>query len=138
MAIMDYRLEFCDATAVSGATGATVVGNVIDMGANATDWGSGTPVWLHLRMKTAAGRNVGVPTLAFVLENAATNTPASFGTALTLKAATTYASYTAGFKVYEAVLPAISLKRYLRLKCTIATSACTSGQLDAYMSLSAV
>lgn len=141
MAIMDYRLEFCDATTLVGATGTTVRGNTIDLGVANKDYADGTPIYMHARVGTAAATTSGLAhaTLAFILQEAAVNTPASFGTAVTLKSATaTSTSYGAGYKIYDGALPTRKYKRYLRLVSTIATSVLVAGTVDAFISLDPV
>ena len=148
MAIMDARLEFCDATTLVGAVATTVRGNIIDLGTASTfndstrnaDYGDGTPIYMHVRIGTAtAGTGSGVSaTLSFVLQEAGSNTPASFATAVTLMPATARATYVAGYKVYDGALPSRTYKRYLRLATAIATSTITGGTCDAWISLDPV
>jgi hypothetical protein len=142
MAIMDSRLEFCDATTLVGATGTTVRGHTIDLGVANKDYADGTPIYMHARIgATAAATTSGLAhaTLAFVLQEAAVNTPASFGTAVTLKSATaTSTSYGAGYKIYDGALPTRKYKRYLRLVSTIATSVLVAGTCDAWINLDPV
>ena len=141
MAIMDYRLEFCDATTLAGAIATTVRGNIIDLGA-AGDVGDGTPIYMHVRMgATAAATTSGLAhgTLAFYLQESASTTAASFANCITLKSATaTSTSYAAGYKVYDGALPARTYKRYLRLATAIATSELVAGTCDAFLSLDPV
>ena len=138
MAIMDYRLEFCDATAVSGAVATTVRGNVLDLGVNAKNYGAGTPVYLHVRMNTIAAGKV-TATMAMYLQDARTNIAASFANILTLKSACTPVAteYALGKVIYNGILPAgITLKQYIRLVTTIAGSPVTAGRVDAWLDLS--
>ena len=147
MAIMDYRLEFCDSTSIAAAVGTTVIGNTIDLGAFRTfndsardmDIGDGNPVYLHARMNAIAAA-AHTATLAFYLQEASTNTPASFANKLTLKAAanvsTTVAGpYVAGYRIYDGALPSATYKRYLRIATTIATTPLTAGTVDIFLSL---
>ena len=138
MAIMDARLEFADATSVGGVVATTAVGNVIDMGVEGKNYGDGTPIYLHVRMVAAATGTTNVATIAWYLQESASTTAGSFATKLTLKAATTTPTYVAGYKVYDAALPSVSYKRYLRLATAIATSSVTAGTCDAFLSLDPV
>ena len=147
MAIMDARLEFCDGSSLAAAVGTTVIGNVIDLGSFRTyndaardmDIGDGTPVYLHARIGTIAAA-AHTATLAFYLQEASTNTPASFANKLTLKAAanvsTTVAGpYVAGYRIYDGALPSMTYKRYLRIASTVATTPIASGTVDCFLSL---
>jgi hypothetical protein len=148
MAIMDARLEFCDATTLVGAVATTVRGNTIDLGAARTfndadrnaDIGDGTPIYMHVAIGTAIATtaNTGSATLSFVLQEANTNTPASFATAFVLSPATARATHVAGYNVYDGALPSRPYKRYLRLATAIATSSLTAGTVDAFLSLDPV
>ena len=146
MAIMDYRLEFADATSVGAAVATTVVGNIIDLGAASTyndttrnaDYGDGTPIYMHVRMVAAATGATSASTLAFYLQEAGSTTAASFANAVTLKTATVVGTYVAGYRVYDAALPSRTYKRYLRLACAVATSTVSAGTCDAYISLDPV
>jgi hypothetical protein len=139
MAIMDARLEFCDATSLAGAVATTVRGNIIDMGVANKDYGDGTPVYLHVRIGTVVAA-AATSTLAFFLQESASTTAGSFANKLTLKAAANVGSdttnyYAAGYKVYDGALPSVSYKRYLRIATTIATTPIASGTVDAFLSL---
>lgn len=149
MAIMDARLEFCDATSLAGAIATTVRGNIIDLGATRTfndsardfDRADGTPIYMHVRIVTAITTTSspgGAATLAFYLQEAGSTTAASFANAVTLKSATAKGTYIAGYKVYDGALPSRSYKRYLRLATAIATSELTAGSCDAFISLDPV
>lgn len=135
MAIMDYRLEFCDATSIAGAVATTVIGNIIDLGVANKDYGDGAPIYLHVRMNALAAVTTTSSTIAFYLQESSSTTAASFANKLTLKAATGYATYVAGYKVYDGALPSATYKRYLRLARTVAAATVNSGSVDAFISL---
>ena len=133
--IMDYRLEFADSVSIAHAVGTTVHGNVIDMGVANKDYGDGEPIYLHVRMNAAAAASAGSSSIAFNLQEAGSTTPASFATKLVLKAASAFANYTAGYRVYQAALPSTSYKRYLRIVSAVTLTPTTGGTVDAWISL---
>ena len=54
MAIIDERLEFCDATALStSGTGLALVGDVVDNTTTSSDLGMGEPLYLIIQVTTA-------------------------------------------------------------------------------------
>ena len=78
--ILDELLEFADATALPTGTGASLVGDVIDLGATPQDFGLGKAMYLVIQVTTAvAGTS---STVAFSLESdsVATINPASSST----------------------------------------------------------
>lgn len=143
MAIMDYRLQFCDGTSLAGAVATTVRGDTIDLGVEKKDYGDGTPIYLHARIGTAAVTTTGngagahgAATLEFYLQEAQYNTPASFATILTLKSATAVSTTMRnGYRVFEGALPARTYKRYLRIATATAVSTLAAGTLDCWLDL---
>jgi len=51
--ILDELLEFADATALGTATGTVLIGDVIDLGSEPQDLGSGRPLYLYIQVTTA-------------------------------------------------------------------------------------
>ena len=135
MAIMDARLEFADSVSIAHAVGTTVHGNIIDLGVANKDYGDGAPIYLHVRMNAAAAASAGSSSIAFNLQEAGSTTAASFANKLTLKAASAFANYVAGYKVYDGALPSVSYKRYLRLVSAVTLTPTTGGTVDAFISL---
>jgi len=146
MAIMDSRLEFCDGVSLAGAVATTVRGHTIDLGVEKKDYGDGTPIYLHARIGTAAVTTTGngagahgAATLAFFLQEAQYNTPASFASVVVLKAASAVSpTMRAGYRIYEGALPARTYKRYLRIATATATSTLAAGTIDAWLDLDPV
>lgn len=138
MAVMDKYLEFCDATSVGTATGTTTFGNQIELAKAANpNSGKGSPVYLHIKVSTAFNSvaGTGAPTVAFNLQHAGTNSPASYSNVVALIPASLKAEFAAG-REYIFTLPSVTLKRFIRLSSVIATSALGAGSVDAWLDLS--
>jgi len=138
MAVMDRWLEFADAQAMSTAviaSAVTTIGDVIELSKRALpNSGKGSPVYLHIKVSTAftSGSNAKV---AFNLEHAGTNTPASFSNLVALIPATPATDYNANYH-YISILPAMTTKRFIRLKYAVTTTRLTAGAVDAWLDLS--
>ena len=81
MAIIDERLEFCDATALStSGTGLALVGDVVDNTTTSSDLGMGEPLYLIIQVTTAVTSG-GSATVNFKLASDAQAAIAVDGTA---------------------------------------------------------
>ncbi len=70
---MDERTEFADATAVGTPNSTTVnVGDIIDLGANARDAGSGQPLYLVVQVTTAITGTTSVVNFQLVSDSTTT------------------------------------------------------------------
>jgi hypothetical protein len=144
MAILDKKLEFFDAQALAGNSGATFAGNTIDLGpaknalgtAINPNTGRGEPIYLHVRIGTAVAGNPATGTVALYLQHATADSPASFSNLVNLNlngaSSMTQNLLTAGKLVYSAPLP-VNCKRYLRVKATLAGATCSAGTVDAWI-----
>jgi hypothetical protein len=138
MAVMDKYLEFCDGTSMpTGAIAAatTVIGNSIELAKAANpNSGKGNPVYLHIKVGTVFGSG-GSATIAFNLQHAGTDTPASYSNVAGILPATAVATYAAGYQ-YTTVLPMVTMKRFIRLQTAVGTTRLTGGTVDAWLSIS--
>lgn len=149
MAIMDGKLDFLDAQALAGNSGATYAGNTIDLGP-AKDWygnsilprtGRGNPIYVHARVGTAVAGHPATGTLALFLQHAGTNTPASFSNLVNMNlagaASMTENKLTAGKLIYSDIIP-VTCKRYLRVKATLGGATVTGGTIDVWMDMGSI
>jgi hypothetical protein len=144
MAIMDKKLEFHDASALAGNSGATLLGNTIDVGPAVNIYGTavnpnvgrGEPIYLHARINAVLAGHPATGTLALFLQHSYSTTAASFTNLVNLNlagaASMTQNKLTAGKLVYTGALPA-GCRRYLRVKATIGGATTTGGTLDAWL-----
>jgi predicted RecA/RadA family phage recombinase len=137
MAIMDKYLEFADAEAMSTAavaSASTALSGVIELSKRANpNSGKGSPVYIHIRPSTTFTSG-GSATVAFNLEHAATNSPASFSAVAALIPATPVSTFTTNYHFVTA-LPAVTLKRFIRIKYTVGTTRLTAGAVDAWLDI---
>lgn len=144
MAIMDKKLEFFDAQDITGNSGATFAGNTLDLGPrkdwNGTnrnpDMGYGEPLYIHVRVGTAAAGHVATGTVAVFLQHGSGYATASFSNLTNLNlsgsASMTANKLTAGKVIYSAPMPTAH-KRYLRCKITLGGATFTGGTIDAWL-----
>lgn len=123
MAILDNEMIMSKAQTVT-ATGDTASTGVIDFGVN----GAGRDKKIIVSVNTTCTSG-GAATVAAAVEHSADN---SAFTALNATTAAGFATMTAGTKVLEYVLPS-DVKRYVRVKYTVATAALTAGKFNAYL-----
>ena len=140
--ILDERLEFCDATAVTGDAGTALLGDVIDLGSVSRDIGQGEPIYLCIQTDTEiiTGGNAG--TIQFFLASDAQAAIATNGTAtvhLTSPSIVTDGTDAngplakAGATVLMAALPMGTYERYLGILATIGTTSVTAGKINAFL-----
>lgn len=135
--IMDEKLEFADATALSTAgTGLAAVGDVIDLGATPQDLGNGQPLYLVIQVDTAV-TSAGSATVSFQLVSDGTATLAANGTETLhyASAAIPKASLVAGYEIVVAVPleGSIAYERYLGIQQNVGTAALTAGKINAFL-----
>jgi len=134
--ILDERLEFCDATALStAATGRALVGDVIDLEV-ARDIGDGDPLYLVIQVDTAV-TSAGAATVSFELASDAQAAIAVDGTASVhfASAAIAKATLVAGYTVAIVALPSegTAYERYLGILQNVGTAALTAGAINAFL-----
>ena len=133
--IMDEYGEFCDATALNtGAAGQYLIGDVIDLGIDGLDLGSGEDLYCVMKVQTTATSG-GSATGAFELASDAQAAIAADGTATThfLTDAIAVATLVAGYQVAAFRLPAGTYERYLGILQTTAVAAFTAGKVDIFL-----
>ena len=134
--ILDERLEFADATALSTAgTGRALVGDVMDLGAvSPGDIGNGEPLYLVIQVTTDVDSALDTATVSFELASDAAAAIATDGTATehvtteTFTQATLVAGYT---RVYPIGL--VEAERYLGILQNVGTEAATAGAINAFL-----
>jgi hypothetical protein len=135
--IMDERLEFADATALSTVgTGLAAVGDVIDLGATPQDLGNGQPLYLVIQVDTAV-TSAGSATVSFQLVSDGAATLAANGTETLhyASAAIPKASLVAGYEIVVAVPleGSVAYERYLGVQQNVGTAALTAGKINAFL-----
>lgn len=133
--ILDDRLEFADATALSTAgTGRALVGDVIDLGGVSQDIGAGEDLYVVIQMDAAATSG-GAATVAFEVATDAQAAIATDGTASVhlSVAAAAVGTYTAGKLVLAAKLPPGAYERYLGILQNVGAFALTAGRINAFL-----
>lgn len=133
--LVDDRLEFCDAQALStAATGLALVGDVINLG-QARDIGAGEPLYLVIQVDTAVTSG-GAGTLEFVLASDAQAAIAVDGSATEhfrsgLKAKTVFV---AGYTIAIALpMEGPVYEQYLGILQNVGTAALTAGKINAFI-----
>lgn len=149
MSILDRLWEFSDAQALT-AVGTTASTNIVMVRTGADAWGTALiqdpgesgRLWLTVSVNTVF-TNGATGTLAIAVQGAPSSATGSFATIMTLLAATTLctpsavAPNVAGTRLIRMPLPADPVATYdhFRLLYTIAGSAFTAGNVDAYITL---
>jgi hypothetical protein len=146
MAILDELLEFCDNVDVSATAGTALVGDVIDLGSQPQDLGSGEPMYLVIQTGATSiitGGSAG--TIQFQLASDAAAAIAVNGSASTHVLTPTYvtdgndanaAALDAGGVIYVGALPTgagVAYERYLGVLVTTATTTTTAGTINAFL-----
>lgn len=143
--ILDERLEFADATALSQVgTGLALVGDVIDLGTifggtTPPDVGEGESLYLVITVDTAV-TSAGAATVEFDLASDAQAAIATDGSATVhfKTAAFPKASLVAGFVAAIVKLPwggSVPYERYLGILQNVGTAALTAGKINAFLTL---
>lgn len=140
MAIIDKKLELCDAQTLVGAISSDVLSTELDLGIGYDGWGqSRTPdigeggdLYLNVRMAgtTALAPATHTGTLYLYTHTATT---VKSGTLLATKAVA--ASSAGGTSLWRLKIPAGTVQRYLGLVYTANATTCTAGALDAWIGL---
>tara|TARA_Y100000389_G_scaffold30996_1_gene26210 strand:+ start:9516 stop:9971 length:456 start_codon:yes stop_codon:yes gene_type:complete len=137
MAIIDERLEFCDATALStSGTGLALVGDVVDITSASSDLGMGEALYLVIQVTTAVTSG-GSATVNFKLASDAAAGIAVDGSATVhnVTADIPKATLTAGHRI---VMPLSSgttkYERFIGIIQDVGSAALTAGAIDAFIS----
>ena len=133
--ILDKLAEFCDATAVNtGGVASYLVGNVMDLGANTRNIGSGQPTYLVINVDTSIASATG--TFKFSLcsdAQAAIAVDASQTIHLTVGPFAA-AGATAGTTLACVALPTgVTYERYIGIVQETITAAATAGKINAFL-----
>lgn len=133
--ILDERLEFADATALStAATGRALVGDVIDSTVS-RDLGNGDgSLYLVIRVDTAV-TSADAATVSFELASDAQAAIAVDGSATVhfATAAIAKATLVAGYRVCAVALPRGTYERYIGIIQNVGVAALTAGKIDAFL-----
>lgn len=134
--LLDERLEFADATALSTAgTGRALVGDVIDLG-TARDIGQGEQLYLVIQVTTAV-TSAGAATVSFELASDAAAAIATDGSATVHHATSAIgkATLTSGYVATVIALPreGQAYERYLGILQNVGTAALTAGAVNAFL-----
>lgn len=131
--ILDERLEFCDATALTtAAAGTALEGDVIDLGNDGAD-GNSEDIYLVIQISTAV---VGPDTVDFKLVSDAQAAIATNGSATQhySSGAIAVSSLVAGYQVCAVQLPRGTYERYLGIiRTTVGAGALSAGAINAFL-----
>ena len=135
--ILDKLNEFADATALNtGAAGAYLIGNQIDLGLNGRDVGNGEPLYLVIQVDTAITAGAS-GTVAFSLASDATAVidPAASTKHLTTPVFTVGAGIAAGTVLYAGAIPSEwnAYEQFLGIVQTTGVAAVTAGAVSAFL-----
>ena len=128
--ILDERLEFADATALStAATGLQLVGDVVDLGTDGIN--EVEDMEFYVQVDTAI-TSAGAATVAFSLASDAQAAIATDGSATVhyVTSAIAKATLVAGYQVCKIKLPKGQYERYLGLLANVGTAALTAGKVN--------
>lgn len=131
--IIDDRLEFADATALSTAdVGVQLVGDVVDLGTDGLN--DVDELYLVIQVDTAVTSSAGCE-VAFSLASDAQAAIAVDGTATVhyTSAAIAKASLTAGTTVARVELPKGQYERYLGILANVTTTKVSAGKINAFL-----
>lgn len=134
--LLDERLEFADAVAVTGtAANNYVLGDYIDLGASPTtrDLGAGEPMYLVIQIDTAVEASVGAANVTFKLVSDSVATLDSSPTTHWSSGAIAKGTLVAGYLVTAVALPYGSYERYLGVTFTPDTNNTTAGKANAFL-----
>lgn len=132
--IMDSKLEFMDAVAVSGSAGTALKGDVIDLKATAVSPFSGRPMYWVIQVTTAFATGT-TAEVAFVLASDATSSIATDGSATEHARTPAYdtGELTAG-KVMIVPVPVVKdVERYLGNLVVTTTGTTTAGSVNSFL-----
>jgi hypothetical protein len=133
--ILDERLEFADATALSTAGTSTYnVGDIIDMGGTTNYIGGSNSRQMYLVIQVTTAVAGTSSTVTFRLVSDATSTIATDGSATQHLATDAIAEATlvAGYEIVFA-LPSGAYERYLALQTSIGEAALSAGAVNAFL-----
>ncbi|NNW55506.1 MULTISPECIES: Bbp16 family capsid cement protein [unclassified Roseobacter] len=132
--ILDKNLKFADALDVSAATGTALVGDVIDLTANAVNPGRGQPIYLVIQVTTAftSGTSSDV---TFQLASDSVAAIATNGTQTVHYVSDTFdeSELPVGTVLTIALPQGRNYERYLGLQVVTAGAATTAGAISAFL-----
>jgi hypothetical protein len=141
MAIIDRRLTIANAASVAAAAGTALIGDQIDLGAQARDIGSGEPLYLTITVDTSIITAGAAGTIQFFLVSDASAAIATNGTASVHWASKVFVTdddalndLDAGEVVCSIPLPSegqVPYERFLGVLATVGTTAVTAGAISA-------
>ena len=141
--IFDKRSTFADGVSVAGAAGTALVGDVYDLGENATDPGNGQPVYLVILCDTSIITGGAAGTISFQLASDAQAAIATDGSATIHWGTHQFVTdddalndLDAGDTIAVFALPVGSeavYERYLGILATIGTTTVTAGAISAFL-----
>ena len=132
--IMDERSEFCDGEDVSAAAGTALVGDVMDLSANAVNPGRSSNLYLVVQVETAFASG-GSATVQFELASDAAAAIATDGSATThaQTEAIAIATLVKGYRWIIQLPQGVDYERYLGILVTTATATTTAGAISAFL-----
>lgn len=135
--IFDKRTQFCDATALdTSGTNTDLIGDVVDLGAEARDIGNGQTLYLVIQVETTVTSG-GSATVDFKLASDAQAAIATDGSATVhlTSGPVPVASLVAGYKLIYTLPMGVDYERYLGILTDTATAALTAGKINAFLTL---
>lgn len=133
MSIVDSRLEFCSAVAVTGSTGTNLIGSQIDLGSANLNIGNGEPLFLVIAVETAITVSTSTGTHAFKLVSDDSASISTTTSTVHLTSPTYTGNQAKGKKLFVAALPYGVYERYLGILDVVGTEVSTAGKVDAYL-----
>ena len=134
--ILDELLEFADATALPTGTGASLVGDVIDLGAVPQDFGHGKAMYLVIQVTTAVAGTSSTVQFSLESDSVATIDAGAGASRHLLTDAIPEADLVAG-KGYVWALPPNGgqepYERYLGVVSTVGTAVLSAGAINAFL-----
>lgn len=132
---VDKLAEFCDATAVNtGGVASYLVGNVMDLGANARDIGNGEPLYLVINVDTSIASATGSIKLSLCSDAQAAIAVDASQTVHLTAGPFLAAAMTAGKTLAVVAIPrGLQFERYLGIVQETITAAMTAGKINAFL-----
>ncbi len=134
MALLDAMLEFSDAQDISQAAGTVASTNILDWVTSDLEMGSGTPIWLNVRIETDFASAGGTATLAVALVYDTAAPVDSSSTVIYTTPSIAEANLGDGAWILRMPLPAnVDEERISGLLYTIGTTTSTTGTVNAWL-----
>ena len=132
--ILDELLEFADATSLGTTTGRVLIGDVIDLGSEPQDFGSGRPMYLYVQVTTAVTGTSAAVSFELVSDAAATIATDGTATEHVVTSAFPEASLVQGWQFVAPLSVGYTdneYERYLGLIANISGTAIAAGAINA-------